>query len=165
MGMGRHKTLAMVTLGEGIANLVLSIALVQRFGILGDAYGTAIPLFLTCTLFLPRHTCRLLEVPVRHFLVEAYSLPLTLSAVLAIALFGLQRWFHAHNYWQLLFQIGLGGGLYCGMLLWYLLHGGHLGVRLPGRLGTMFGGAEAPPRSSLDTPPELDGVQDEEGGL
>ncbi len=165
MGMGRHKTLAMVTLGEGIANLVLSIVLVQRFGILGDAFGTAIPLFLTCTLFLPRHLCKELEVPVGHFLVEAYSLPLSLSAVLAIVLFGLQSWFRAHNYWQLLFQIGVGGGLYCGMLLWYLLHGGHLGVRLPGRLGAMFGSAATAPRSSMDTPAELDGVLDKEGGL
>src|SRR5437899_3345724 len=46
-GMAKHKTLAIVILMEGIANLILSIILVRRFGILGDAVGTAIP--LTCT--------------------------------------------------------------------------------------------------------------------
>ena len=34
-GMGRHRTWAWVVLAEGVANLILSIVLVRRFGILG----------------------------------------------------------------------------------------------------------------------------------
>ena len=33
---------------EGVANLILSIALVPQLGIVGDALGTAIPLSFTC---------------------------------------------------------------------------------------------------------------------
>src|SRR5439155_4281033 len=45
-GMGKHRTLAIVTLVEGLSNLILSILLVRPYGIIGDAVGTAIP--LTC---------------------------------------------------------------------------------------------------------------------
>src|ERR1019366_1365422 len=61
-GMARHKNLAIITLLEGSANLLLSIFLVTRFGILGDAVGTAIPLLCTTLFFLPRHLCRILNL-------------------------------------------------------------------------------------------------------
>src|SRR5579859_4724828 len=42
LGISKHGKLAVVTLIEGVLNLVLSIALVRPLGILGDALGTAI---------------------------------------------------------------------------------------------------------------------------
>jgi len=45
-----------VTLAEGICNLILSIILVRPYGIIGDAYGTAIP--LACSMIcLCRDIC------------------------------------------------------------------------------------------------------------
>src|SRR5438270_7905784 len=70
-GMAKHHTLAAVTLLEGIANLVLSIILVRRFGVLGDAVGTAIPLTFTTLFFLPRHLCRVLNLKIRTHLSQA----------------------------------------------------------------------------------------------
>lgn len=55
-GMSLHKTLAYVVLMEGVANVILSIALVRPLGIVGDAIGTAIPLLCT-SLFFCRGTC------------------------------------------------------------------------------------------------------------
>ena len=42
-GMEKHKRLAFWAIGEAVANLVLSIILVQKIGIYGVAWGTAIP--------------------------------------------------------------------------------------------------------------------------
>ena len=117
-GMAKHKTLAIITLIEGVANLILSIVLVRRFGILGDAMGTAIPLTCTTLWFLPRHLCRILGLRVRTYLREAFVLPFTLSLPLIAVLLLLRHWYIAHNYLQLAVQLLLGSGVYGLGLLW-----------------------------------------------
>ena len=104
-GMARHKPLAWVSLMESIANLILSIVLIRPFGIVGDAAGTAIPLTCTTLYFMPRHLCRLLNVPVRAFLREAYTLPLLLCVPQVAVLLLMRHWFTAHTYVQVGFQI------------------------------------------------------------
>ncbi|HMB83574.1 MAG TPA: polysaccharide biosynthesis C-terminal domain-containing protein [Terriglobales bacterium] len=78
-GLCKHQTIAVITLIEGIANVILSIALVPPLGIVGDALGTAIPLSFTCIVFLPRHLKKQIGVPVGIFLREAYTLPTSLD--------------------------------------------------------------------------------------
>lgn len=107
-GMARHKPLAWITCMEAIANLILSVVLIRPFGVIGDALGTAIPLSCTGLFFLPRHLCRVLNVRVRTFLLEAYLLPLLLSLPTVVALLLLRRWFSAQNYLQLGLQILMG---------------------------------------------------------
>jgi O-antigen/teichoic acid export membrane protein len=118
LGMAKHRTIAMVTLMEGIANVILSIILVRRFGVLGDAAGTAIPLLCTTLWFLPRHMCRVLGLSLRTYLREAFLLPLNLTIPLIAALFLLQRWFVAHTYFQLAVQLALGSLVYATGLVW-----------------------------------------------
>jgi len=117
-GMAKHKTLAVVTLMEGVANLILSIVLVRRFGILGDAVGTAIPLTCTTLWFLPRHLCRVLGLRVRTYLREAFMLPFGLTLPLIAVLLLLRHWYIAHNYLQLAVQLLLGSSVYGLGLLW-----------------------------------------------
>jgi O-antigen/teichoic acid export membrane protein len=106
-GMARHQAMAWVTLMESIANLILSIVLVGPFGIVGDAAGTAIPLLCTSLFFMPRHLCRLLEIRVRTFVVEAYRLPLVLVTPFIAALMLLKQWFIPHTYLQVGLQIAI----------------------------------------------------------
>jgi len=118
MGLGRHRSFALVSLMEGIANLILSIVLVRPYGIKGDALGTAIPMFLTTLFFLPRHMSKQLGVPVLSFVRQAYTLPLLLVAPMAATLWLMQRWSYAHNWRQLLIQIAVGGLVYGVGLIW-----------------------------------------------
>jgi O-antigen/teichoic acid export membrane protein len=111
-GMGKHQTLAKVTLAEGIANLVLSIILVRKFGIVGDALGTAIPLSCTILLFLPHHLCRLLKLRVISYLRHAFLLPLGLTIPLVCVLLLMRRWFIPHHYLQLAEQLAIGLAVY-----------------------------------------------------
>jgi O-antigen/teichoic acid export membrane protein len=120
-GMARHKPLAWVTLMESIANLMLSILLIRPFGIVGDAVGTAIPLFCTTLYFMPRHLGRVLNVRVRTFVREAYTLPLLLCLPLVATLLLMRRWFIPHTYLQVGLQILIGMvpyGLGVGWALW-----------------------------------------------
>jgi len=117
-GMAKHRTLAWVTLMESIANLILSILLIRPFGIIGDAFGTAIPLLCTSLVFMPRHMCRLLGVRIGTYLREAYTLPLLLTLPLAVTLLLMRRWFFARTYLELGLQLLIGFLPYGLGLLW-----------------------------------------------
>ena len=118
IGLGRHRELAGISLIEGIANIILSVALVRPLGIEGDALGTAIPLAFSMLYFFPRHMRKQLGVPVRTFLREAYSIPLLLIIPFAATLLLMRRLFYAHHLWQLLGQVGVGAAVYGLGLLW-----------------------------------------------
>jgi O-antigen/teichoic acid export membrane protein len=118
MGMGRHQTWAIVTLIEGLVNVVLSIALVRPYGIIGDAVGTAAPLAITTICFLPGHLCRQLQIRIGTYLREAYFLPLIVCAPLIVALLLMKQWFVPHNYPQLSAHLVVAGAVY-GLSLWW----------------------------------------------
>ncbi|HEY4842764.1 MAG TPA: oligosaccharide flippase family protein [Terriglobales bacterium] len=120
-GISKHRTWAFVTLGEGIANLVLSIVLVRFYGIVGDAWGTAIPLTCSMLFFMPQHLCKKLDIRLRTFIRESYSLPFLLSLPLAAVLLLMQRWFVPHNYRQLAVQLVIGAAVYGLGLLWVVM--------------------------------------------
>lgn len=121
LGMGRHRVLASVLLLEGGVNIVLSIFLLRRFGVVGVALGTAIPLACTSLFFLPRHLCRHLDMPLGRFLSRAYLFPLALCVPLAGALLFVRHALPAHNYGGLMLQMACGGFVYCGGLAWAFL--------------------------------------------
>ncbi|HUO14456.1 MAG TPA: oligosaccharide flippase family protein [Verrucomicrobiae bacterium] len=137
-GMSLHKALAYVVLMEGISNLILSIVLVRRWGIVGDAIGTAIPLLCTSLFFLPRHLCRRLEIPVRKFILEAYTYPLLMCVPMSLVLAFMQRSFYAHHYLQLVINLTAGLATYGIGVFWYVLTREPFGVQLRIRLSRYF---------------------------
>ncbi len=124
LGMGRHRSLATILLLEGVANLLLSLLFVRRWGILGVALGTAIPLTCTSVAFLPSHLCRILRIPVREFLMRAYALPVSLCVPFGATLWFLRQQFPSHSYAGLTLQIAAGGAIYCAGLMLALWSGG-----------------------------------------
>jgi O-antigen/teichoic acid export membrane protein len=117
-GLGKHRILATITVIEGVANLILSIALVPQLGIVGDALGTAIPLSFTCLWFLPRHLRKQIGVPVGTFLREAYTLPILLTLPLVAALWLANRSFYPRNLVQLAIETLAVSSIYGVGLLW-----------------------------------------------
>src|SRR5258705_2945313 len=61
-GVYRHKFLAYATLVEGIANAILSIHLARKYGMIGVALGTAIPMIVMKLLVQPLYVCRSIGV-------------------------------------------------------------------------------------------------------
>jgi O-antigen/teichoic acid export membrane protein len=141
-GMSLHTSLAVVVLLEGVVNIVLSVALVRRFGIVGDAIGTAIPMLLTSLFFLPQHLCRRLEVPLRKFLWEAYFYPAVLCIPMACALMFMQHAYYAHRYPQLVLNSLVGAVVYGAGVLWFILTREPMGIELKGKMAQYFGRAE-----------------------
>jgi len=117
-GMGKHQSMAKVTLLEGIGNLVLSIALVPPLGVVGDALGTAVPLCCTFLLFMPRHLAKQIGVPVSSFVRQAYSLPLLLNLPLVGVVWLANRVFTPKNLIQLVMEIGAAFLIYGIGVFW-----------------------------------------------
>jgi O-antigen/teichoic acid export membrane protein len=117
-GMSKHRIWALVSLVEGIVNILLSIVLVRPYGIMGDALGTALPLAATMIFFLPGHVCRQLQIPMRSFLREAYTLPIAVCAPLVAALLLMKHWFVPHTYGKLAIHLAVAGVVYGSALLW-----------------------------------------------
>jgi O-antigen/teichoic acid export membrane protein len=117
-GLAKHKTLAWVVMAEGIANLILSIILVRRYGIIGDAIGTAIPLICTQVLFIPGHLCRLLGLRVVTYLKRAFVLPILLCGPMVAVLLLMRRWYVPHHLREFLVQVGIAGVVYAIGLAW-----------------------------------------------
>jgi O-antigen/teichoic acid export membrane protein len=117
-GMSKHRTWALIALIEGIVNILLSIILVRPYGIMGDALGTAIPLAATMIFFLPGHVCRQLQVPLRSFLREAYSLPIAVCIPMVATLLLMKHWSVPHSYGTLAIHLAVAGMVYGTALLW-----------------------------------------------
>jgi O-antigen/teichoic acid export membrane protein len=117
-GMNRHRTWAWIVLGEGVVNLILSIALVRPYGIMGEALGTAIPLFCTMVFLLPRQLCMLLKVRLLTYAREAFLLPAVLCMPLTLTLLLLRQLAIQNTYWQLTVQLLAGLVVYGLCLLW-----------------------------------------------
>src|SRR5271156_2622604 len=151
-GMSKHGTWAIVTMVEGISNLILSIILVRPYGIVGDALGTAIPLACSTLFFMPQHLCKKLDIRLRTYVRESYTLPFLLCVPLATALLLMQRWFVPHNYRQLGFQLLVAAIVYGLGLLWAVLTNHALRLR-PGALDGKSGSAVS--KVAISTPEEI----------
>jgi O-antigen/teichoic acid export membrane protein len=129
-GTGRHKVLAFVNLGEGIVNVGLSIAFIHYWGVVGDAFGTAIPLTLTSVFFLPPYLCRMLHVSLADFLRDAYLLPLGLCVPFVAALYLTEHWLNPHNYSQFASILAAGGFVYAASLVLIFFMREHRGIQI-----------------------------------
>jgi O-antigen/teichoic acid export membrane protein len=65
---GRHQWLAYWTVLEGIANLLLSIYLAGKYGSLGVALGTAIPMLVTKLIVQPWYVLRVSDTLLEEYL-------------------------------------------------------------------------------------------------
>jgi O-antigen/teichoic acid export membrane protein len=84
-GLGKHKPVALIGTVEAAANLLLSAVLVRRMGLEGVACGTVIPALALQILFWPRYICRIIEIPVREYIWQAWIKPALAAAPFAFA--------------------------------------------------------------------------------
>jgi O-antigen/teichoic acid export membrane protein len=84
-GLGRHSIVAWSRIVEGAVNLVLSVILVQRFGVVGVAIGTAIPHALVVGIMLPRVLPKYVSVNLRDYYLSTYAWPLIAAVPFVMA--------------------------------------------------------------------------------
>jgi O-antigen/teichoic acid export membrane protein len=104
-GLEKHKRIALWGMIESVANLSLSVILVRRIGIYGVAWGTTIPSVIMEIVFWPPYICKLLAMPVRTYLWQAWFRTGLTVVPFALACAAAERFWPARNLLVFFLQI------------------------------------------------------------
>jgi O-antigen/teichoic acid export membrane protein len=83
-GTSRHKVLAIFNVIEAVANLALSLVLVRRYGIIGVAFGTTVPITINTLLLIPAYVCRISKIDYFEYLRKVARTLLVASASMVL---------------------------------------------------------------------------------
>lgn len=93
-GVGRHRGVVALSLLNAVTNVLLSIWWVGPYGIVGVAWGTAVPLFLIGGVATIVYTCRALGVPLGKYLWQGMMFPALLSLTFAVPALAVELIWH-----------------------------------------------------------------------
>jgi O-antigen/teichoic acid export membrane protein len=96
-GINKHGALIPVFLAEAAVNLVLSVLLVRRYGVVGTAIGTLVPRLIISTLIGPWLMRRHLGISLRAFWLAAFVQPILAMIPFAAASMTMERLYPAHS--------------------------------------------------------------------
>lgn len=138
-GLGKPHIVARARIAEAIANLSLSIILVQQIGLLGVAVGTTIPHLLLTGLLLPWYACKASGLGFGEFYLKVVGRCLLVSLPFLIGALLLNHYVRFPNLAVLFLAIG---GLTAVHLLTFMLtYFGLDGLRKPvARLNALLHG-------------------------
>lgn len=105
MGIGKHKPVVPVAIAEGLCNLALSILLVKKMGIIGVAWGTAIPNVVVDILFWPWYVRRTLGIPIREYARAIWLYPVVSLLPFAICTYVVEKLSPAPNLMVFFLQV------------------------------------------------------------
>jgi O-antigen/teichoic acid export membrane protein len=114
-----HRALSWWTLAEGLANVILSVYWARRYGLLGVAWGTTIPLLISKTIIQPWYALRLARVQAWQYVREGLLRPLTACTIVLIPSWMFLRPVAESGY----FEFGVKVFCHCaclGLLAWIL---------------------------------------------
>ncbi|HJR58575.1 MAG TPA: oligosaccharide flippase family protein [Vicinamibacterales bacterium] len=115
-GAGQHRLLASTNATVAVVNILLSIALIRPFGLLGVAVGTLIPVTASAAFVLYPAACRRVDLPIGRPLVEAIW-PAMWPAVIMIGALWLGRQLPPAGLLSVAAHLAAGGLVYAGLFL------------------------------------------------
>lgn len=107
LGLGKHKPIVPALIFEGICNLTLSIFLVKRLGIIGVAWGTAVPSLVTNLIFWPWYIRRTLRIEPYTYAISAWIRPWGSLTLFVLGTYTIERYWPAPNLLVFFSQVGL----------------------------------------------------------
>lgn len=81
--LNKHRYYAVATMAEAIANVVLSIILVFKYGIVGVALGTMIPMLIIKILIMPVYMSKILKISIWQY-IRPMVPPLIIASVMVL---------------------------------------------------------------------------------
>ncbi len=94
-GINKHKGLVPASLVVALANLAISVTLVQRIGVEGVAWGTTVPDLVLCLAFWPLYVRRTLKISPRTYAISTWARPLLSMVPFALITYVIERWWPA----------------------------------------------------------------------
>jgi O-antigen/teichoic acid export membrane protein len=118
LGVNKHKPVVPAALAEALGNLALSIVLVKPMGVVGVAWGTAIPNLAANTLFWPWYSRRALGIPIRAYVRSVLLVPFAATVPFSICTYLVDRFWAVHTLAFFFFQ-GVTVVPVAGLSIWY----------------------------------------------
>ena len=113
-GAGEHRMLAYVNLATGLANLVMSVLLARRFGLVGVAVGTLVPIAFTAIFILYPASCRKVGLPVTRAVMHSVLPAVWPAFAMGLVLAG-TRLISSGTFLAVVLQAIAGGILYLAL--------------------------------------------------
>jgi O-antigen/teichoic acid export membrane protein len=119
LAQGRHRLRGWWNLGEGAANLALSVYWGRHYGLIGIALGTAAPMIFVQVFIQPWYALRTITLSPVRYLREALLGP-ALAAAIVLGLCAMLRpWQHAYSAGWLLLSVAWQAALFI-IMAWKL---------------------------------------------
>jgi O-antigen/teichoic acid export membrane protein len=90
-GLAKPRIPAIMRICEAVANIVLSVILVRKFGLIGSALGTMIPNIIITAIVLPTAVPKLMPVALKDYYVSTYLRPLLASIPFWVVCYAIDR--------------------------------------------------------------------------
>lgn len=113
-GAGEHRLVAFVNLGTGVVNAILSVLLIQAFGLTGVAWGTLIPIAGASFFILYPAACRRVGLPLSRAVVRSV-LPAVWPGFAVAGLLAFTRQISSGTLLAVALQAALGGVVYVAL--------------------------------------------------
>lgn len=78
--MNKHKYYAFYTICEALANAILSIILVQKYGMIGVAIGTAVPMIVIKCFVMPFYVSTIFNIKPKEYL-SPFRIPFAITSI------------------------------------------------------------------------------------
>ncbi|MFA5145956.1 MAG: oligosaccharide flippase family protein [Candidatus Omnitrophota bacterium] len=100
-GISKHRFLAIANTVEGFISFFMALILVRKFGLMGVALGSAIPMIVLKVMIQPVYVCRVIKIGVSEFYFKIL-LPIVLkSSVFFLILWHVLKGFMVPNYFNI----------------------------------------------------------------
>jgi len=109
-GIERHKQLIWYRFGEGLSITILGSVALRIGGLVGFAWVIAMTLLVTSLILVPRHLCRILDLPLRTYWMEGCLKP-SVAALPAATAFMVLHSLFVIDTWAVLVVVFLVGSL------------------------------------------------------
>jgi O-antigen/teichoic acid export membrane protein len=107
LSIGKHKGLVPAMIAEAAANVGLSVTLVGTMGIVGVAWGTAIPALVSGTCFWPWYVRRAVGISAREYYETIWIRPWLAAVPFLLASMAVERWWPATSLLMFFAQVFL----------------------------------------------------------
>lgn len=115
--LNRHHYFAIQTLLEGLAIAISTTLLVKKFGLIGAAWGTAIPILLTKLFIQPAYTSKIIGIELPNYLLAMFIRPAIACGVVGSIFYFSGFVQSCSSFLNLIFQTAVIGCAYCVAVL------------------------------------------------
>ncbi len=111
-GIEKHKMLAVITVFEGVVNLILSIILAKKMGLVGVALGTAIPMVITKAIIQPVYMCRVIGLSWASYFKDCFFVNVLIAIVFTLPHLAAKRYIQIDSFYQLVGAVVVSSGVF-----------------------------------------------------